>query len=182
MGKRLVPVKSKEGIYLRRKISMYFLYLLLSIALVISFIADRTKTYRAIKIAFKKFTKILPAFAEMLVLVSIILGLVPNNLIVHYLGKSNMFQGVLMASFFGSITLMPGFIAFPLCGILLKKGVTYTVISAFTTTLMMVGFVTFPIEKRYFGGKVTVMRNVLSLFIALIVAVMTGIFFGEILP
>ncbi len=160
---------------------MYFLYLLLFIALIVSFIADRKKTYQAIRIAFKKFVEILPAFAEMLILVSIILGLIPDNIIVHFLGKSNMLQGILVASFFGSITLMPGFIAFPLCGILLKEGVTYTVISAFTTTLMMVGFVTFPIEKRYFGVKVTVMRNVLSLFIALLVALMTGIFFGEIL-
>ncbi len=160
---------------------MYFLYLLVVVAVVVSFIADRTKTYKAIKIAFKKFTKILPAFAVMLVLVSIILTLVPDSLILHYLGESNMFKGVLMASFFGSITLMPGFIAFPLSGILLQKGVTYTVISAFTTTLMMVGFVTFPIEKKYFGGKVMIIRNVLSLFIAFIVAVVTGIFFGEIL-
>ncbi len=161
---------------------MYFLYLLLLVAMVASFIADRAKTYRAIKIAFKKFMKILPAFASMLVLVSIILGLVPNTLILHYLGKSNMLQGILMASFFGSITLMPGFIAYPLCGILLKEGVTYTVISAFTTTLMMVGFVTFPIEKRYFGVKVTILRNSLSLIIALIVAIITGIFFGEVHP
>jgi len=58
-----------------------------------------------------------------------------------------------MASFFGSITLMPGFIAFPLCGILLKKGVTYMVLSAFSTTLMMVGFVTFPLEKNILGLK-----------------------------
>ncbi len=159
---------------------MYFLYLLLFIAMLVSFITDRNKTYKAIKIAFKKFMKILPAFASMLVLVSIILGLVPDTLILHYLGKSNMSQGVLMASFFGSITLMPGFIAYPLCGILLKKGVTYTVISAFTTTLMMVGFVTFPIEKRYFGIRVAIIRNVLSLLIAIIVAILTGIFFGEI--
>ena len=159
---------------------MYFLYLLLFIAMLVSFIADRNKTYKAIKIAFKKFMKILPAFASMLVLVSIILGLVPDTLILHYLGKGNMFQGVLLASFFGSITLMPGFIAYPLCGILLKEGVTYTVLSAFTTTLMMVGFVTFPIENRYFGIRVAIIRNVLSLLIAIIVAILTGIFFGEI--
>jgi len=54
------------------------------------------------------------------------------------------------------------------------------VLSAFTTTLMMVGILTFPIEKEYFGIKVTIIRNVISLFIALIVAVITGIFFGEI--
>ncbi len=160
--------------------TMYYLYMLIIITIAISFFADRNKTYRAIKIAIKKFSRILPAFAAMLILVSIILGLIPNSIILHYLGKSNISKGVIMASFFGSITLMPGFIAFPLCGILLKKGVTCTVLSAFTTTLMMVGFVTFPLEKKYFGVKVTILRNLLSLFIALIVAIMTGIFFGEI--
>jgi len=160
---------------------MIYLYLVVFIALGVSFAADRKKTYGALKIAYKKFVKILPAFASMLVLVSIILALVPNSLIAHYLGRSNMVTGVLLASFFGSITLMPGFIAYPLCGILLKKGVTYTVIAAFTTTLMMVGFVTFPIEKRYFGWKVAVLRNGLSLLIALSVAMTIGILFGEVL-
>ncbi|GAH23643.1 unnamed protein product, partial [marine sediment metagenome] len=54
------------------------------------------------------------------------------------------------------------------------------VLSAFTTTLMMVGIITFPLEKEYFGVKVTVIRNIISFFIALIVAIITGIFFGEI--
>ena len=54
------------------------------------------------------------------------------------------------------------------------------VLSAFTTTLMMVGVFTYPIEKEYFGMKVTVTRNIISFFIAIIVALVTGIFFGEI--
>ena len=120
------------------------------------------------------------AFLTMLVLVSIVLFLVPDKVISDYLGvASNKLVGVLLASFFGSITLMPGFIAYPLCGILLKKGVPYMVLSAFVTTLMMVGILTYPIEKEYFGIKVAIIRNVISLFIALVVAVMTGIFFGE---
>jgi len=45
---------------------------------------------------------------------------------------------------------------------------------------MMVGVLTYPIEKEYFGIKVTIMRNTISFFIALVVAVMTGILFGEI--
>jgi hypothetical protein len=43
----------------------------------------------------------------------------------------------------------------------------------------MVGVLTAPIEKAYFGMKVTVLRNTISFFIALIVSVMIGIFFGE---
>jgi len=159
---------------------MYYLYIITGLAVLISFIASREKTLKAVKIAAKRFVYILPAFLIMLILVSIVLFLVPEEVISNYLGSSNKFIGVLFASFFGSITLMPGFIAFPLCGILLNKGVAYTVLAAFTTTLMMVGVVTYPVEKKYFGVKVTIIRNAISLFIALIVAVMIGIFFGEI--
>ena len=159
---------------------MYFLYIVTGLALLISLLASRDKTLRALKIAIKRFASILPAFLLMLVLVSVVIFLVPNELISEYLGSNNKYFGVILASFLGSITLMPGFIVFPLCGILLSKGVPYMVLAAFTTTLMMVGVLTYPIEKAYFGIKVTVIRNAVSFCIALIVAVMIGIFFGEV--
>ena len=59
------------------------------------------------------------------------------------------------------------------------KPLTGKVLAAFTTTLMMVGILTAPIEKEYFGVKVTVIRNVISFLIALIITVVVGIFFGE---
>ena len=159
---------------------MYYLYILTLLALLISVFKSVDKTSKAVKIALKKFINILPAFLSMLILVSIILFLIPDKIILKYLGDNNKIVGIMLASFFGSVTLMPGFIAFPLCGILLKKGVTYMVLSAFSTTLMMVGVLTYPIEKEYFGTRVTILRNIFSFFIAIVVAFMTGIFFGEI--
>jgi hypothetical protein len=35
------------------------------------------------------------------------------------------------------------------------------------------------VEKAYLGMKVTVIRNLISLFIALVIAIATGIFYGE---
>lgn len=160
---------------------MYYTYAITGLILLISFIINKQKTIKAIKISFIKFKKIFPTFITMLIFVSIILFLFPDEVISNYLGNSSKLISVLLASFIGSITLMPGFVAFPLSGILLTKGVPYMVLSAFTTTLMMVGIVTFPLEKEYFGVKVTVIRNTISFFIALIVAVITGILFGEIL-
>ena len=159
---------------------MYYLYIVAGVAMLASLIASRQKTLQALKIAARRFLKILPAFLIMLILVSIVLFLVPDRVISDYLGNNNTFFAVLIASFFGSITLMPGFIVFPLCGILLEKGVQYMVLAAFTTTLMMVGVLTYPVEKEYFGVRVTIIRNAISLLIALVVAVMIGIFFGEI--
>ena len=77
--------------------------------------------------------------------------------------------------------MMPGFIAFPLGGILLDKGVSYMNIAAFTTTLMIVGFVTFPVEKEYFGIKATIWRNIAGFIISALIAVATGVLYGEVL-
>jgi uncharacterized membrane protein YraQ (UPF0718 family) len=157
-----------------------YLYIVAGLALLVSLIFSRDKTARALKIAARQFSRILPAFLSMIVLVSVVLYLVPDELISQYLGGDNKFAGVALASLLGSVTFMPGFIAFPLAGILVQKGVTYMVIAAFTTTLMMVGVLTVPIEKAYFGLKVTIIRNVISFFIAIAVAIMIGLFFGEI--
>jgi len=159
---------------------MYYTYTITGLIFIISLIANREKTLKAVKIAITKFIKIFPAFLTMLIFVSFILFLFPDEVISSYLGHSSKSISVFLASLFGSITIMPGFIAFPLSGILLNKGVPYMVLSAFTTTLMMVGILTYPIEKEYFGVKVTIIRNIVSFFIALAVAIMTGIFFGEI--
>ena len=159
---------------------MLYLYCLTGAAVIVSLIASREKTFIALKIACKRFIKILPAFFIMLIFVSIVLFFSTDEIISHYLGINNKFISMFLASFFGSITLMPGFIAFPLSGILASKGVSYMVISAFTTTLMMVGIVTYPIEKEYFGTKVTIIRNIISFVIAIIVAIITGIIYKEI--
>lgn len=159
---------------------MYHLYIIAGVALIASFFANRVKTFNALKVAGKRFLKILPAMLIMLVLVSFLPTQDSDTVLVKYLGNSNTAISVLFASLLGSITMLPGFIAFPLCGILLEKGVPYMVLSAFTTTLMMVGIVTYPIEKTYLGHKVTILRNALSFGIALVVALITGIFFGEV--
>jgi len=159
---------------------MYITYTITGMALLISFIINKQKTFKAIKLSIVKFKKVLSTFITMLIFVSVLLSLFPDEVISNYLCTNNNLISLLLASFIGSITLMPGFVAFPLSGILLTKGVPYMVLSAFTTTLMMVGIITFSLEKEYFGVKVTIIRNTISFFIALTVAVITGIFFGEI--
>ena len=159
---------------------MLILYLATAILFIFSFFSNRQKTLKALKIAFKRFRKISPAFLIMLILISIVLYIFPQELILKYLGVGNKYLSTLIASLIGSITLMPGFIAFPLAGILRQQGVPYMVLSAFTTTLMLVGIITFPIEREYFGVKITIIRNVICFVIAIIVAFVTGIVFGEI--
>jgi len=116
----------------------------------------------------------------MTVLVAVVLYLLPQSTIAFYLGKYNLLFSSIVAAILGSVTLMPGFMAYPLCGLLAKQGVPYLVLGIFSTTLMMVGVVTFPLEQRYFGTQVALIRNLVGLLIALIVGLGIGIFFGEI--
>jgi uncharacterized membrane protein YraQ (UPF0718 family) len=159
---------------------IYFFAGITIVFLIISFIKDRKKTVAGLRIAVKKAAKIIIPITLVLLSVSLVLFFIPGTVISAQLSGDNKYISLIIASLFGSVTLMPGFIAFPLSGILWQNGVPYMVISGFTSTLMMVGVMTFPIEKKYFGTKVAVLRNILSFFIALIVSFVTGIVFGEI--
>lgn len=151
-----------------------------AIALTISAVIDPQKTILALRRALKRFGSLLPSFLTMLAFVSLVLALVPQAAIVYYLGQGRLVEASGIAAVLGSISLMPGFVAFPLAGILAQNGVAKMVVAAFTTTLMMVGVLTYPIEKQYFGAKVTIVRNLLSLAVAMLVSVAIGVYFGEI--
>jgi uncharacterized membrane protein YraQ (UPF0718 family) len=159
---------------------LYLIYAVTGAALIASFLTDRRKTLHALKRSLRHLIRILPLFLVMLVCISITLVILPENVISEVLIRQNKLLGTLLAMAIGSVTLMPGFVAFPLASILLEQGVPYMVLSAFTTTLMMVGILTFPMERAYLGFKPGLLRNLFSFLMALCVALATGIFFGEI--
>ncbi len=156
-------------------------YIVAFVCLALSFYFSKEKSVKALKIARNKFLKVLPAFLLMLIFVSLAIGLLPEEVYSKYLSKENGWTSFLSGLGLGSITMMPGFIAFPLSGILLSKGVSYTTLSVFTSSLMMVGVLTFPVEKKYLGFKVAFVRNLINVFVAIIIALITGFFYGEFL-
>ena len=160
---------------------MYLLYLITLVATVVSFIINRKKTKKAVITGAKKLWNITPPFISILVAISIILYLVPNDMIVQHLGGSDSYLGVIIASLIGSVTVMPGPIAYPLCGILLDNGISYSVVAAFSSSLMLVGVITFPLEKAYFGTKIAILRNLISFFIALIIAFVFSLVSGRLI-
>ncbi len=150
---------------------MKFLLILTGISLILSFTFNRKKTLEGIKRGVKMFLNILPALFTILIIVSFILSLLPAETIAKWMGEQSGAMGYLIAGILGSISLIPGFIAYPLGGILIKIGISYPVIAMFITTLMMVGILTLPLEVKYFGWKAAILRNVLSLVGAIIVGI-----------
>ena len=160
---------------------MAVIYTITVLLLAVSVFADTRKTGRALRVALRRFLNVAPAFFCMLIAVAAVLYLVPDRAMVRVLARENKWIAVVSALGAGSVSIMPGFIAFPLCGILLERGALYMVLSAFSTTLMMVGVVTFPVETAFLGLRLTVWRNIVSFLVSIAVALATGFFFGELL-
>jgi len=147
------------------------------VAISISVIANRQKTLDGLKRGLMMFIKLLPTLVNVLILVSIFLYLIPNEKWVEWMDESSGVEGYIIAGVTGSLSLIPGFIAFPLSSVLIKSGVSYPVLAMFITTLLMVGVFTLPIEKQYFGWRVSLLRNGLSLVGAVICALIIGLFY-----
>ena len=150
-------------------------YIIAILSLIISFFKSKEKTKMVVKKAWKSFENIMPQFLAIILVIGIMLSVLTPEQISRFLGQDSGIMGVVMAAFIGAVTLIPGFVAFPLASALLHNGAGITQIAAFVSTLMMVGIITIPVEIEYFGKKVTIIRNLLAFIFSFIVAGVMGV-------
>lgn len=145
------------------------------IFLVISFVKNKEKTIKALKMAFNMGRGMVVSIFTIIFAIGLILTLLPPTEIASFVSKQPSFIATVASAILGTLTLVPAFIAFPLVGTLVDAGVGLVPSVAFLTTLTMVGLVTFPLEKKEFGTKFTVIRNGLSFAFAIVIAVLMGV-------
>jgi len=145
-------------------------YVVAAAGLVLSLARDRKKSAAALKKSWNAFLGILPQFVAVIILAGILLAILDADTISRLVGARSGWIGVVVAALLGSITLIPGFIAFPLAALLLKSGAGVMQIGAFVSSLMMVGVVTFPLEVGTFGRKVALARNLAAFGFSFVVA------------
>ena len=151
------------------------IYSLLGVCLIASLIKSREKTKKAFKIAGKALLKTAPSLLAVLGIVGLTLGILTPETITKLVGAEAGFIATVFASLIGAVTLIPSLVAFPLAGSLMRSGATVMTISAFITTLVMVGVVTAPMEIKVLGKKFTLLRNGLGFGAALIIAAIMGV-------
>mgnify|MGYP005766990849 FL=1 len=155
-------------------VSASVLYVVTILLLAFSYARNREKTVQALKKAWKSFEGILPQFLAILMLVGLMLAVVDASVISRLLGSESGVMGMAVAAAIGSVTLIPGFIAFPLAASLLAAGAGYGQTAMFLTTLMMVGVVTLPLETTYFGRRLALKRNLLAFLYAVVSSFLLG--------
>lgn len=156
----------------------YLLYGITILLLAISFFKNKKKTKMSLKKAWKAFENILPQFLVVILLVGVLLAVFNTEAISKIIGSGSGWLGVVLAAVVGAITLIPGFVAFPTAAMLLQGGAGYMQIGAFVSALMMVGVVTMPVEIKYFGKKLTILRNILAFIFSFVVAYVIGLVVG----
>lgn len=145
------------------------------IFLLISLAKDKGKTKKALKMALGMGRGMVVSILSIVFAIGLILTILPPQEITCFVSEQSILAATVIAALFGTITLVPAFIAFPLVGILVGAGVSVVPAVAFLTTLTMVGVVTFPLEKKEFGLKFTAVRNGLSFVFAIVIALVMGV-------
>lgn len=140
-----------------------------------SIIKDKKKTLGSMKKSKKMMGSMLPQILGILFLIGLILTFIPPEMIKNYLGGSNPILATVVSALVGSITLIPAFVAFPLVGSMVDMGASVMPAVAFLTTLTMVGFVTFNLERKEFGAKFALTRNLLSFGFAIAISLLMGV-------
>lgn len=149
--------------------SAIILYPAAGILLLLSFLSDRQRTRKALKKAFKSGMALLPKMLAVMIVIGISLALIKPEMLSKLIGDESGWLGTIGAALIGAITLIPGFVAFPTAKMLLDQGAGYLQIGTFISTLMMVGVLTFPVEREYFGTKTTLVRNGIALIFSFVV-------------
>lgn len=151
------------------------LWLITLIWFIYSLIKDKDKTLSSMKKSKGMMSSMLPQILGILFLIGLILTLIPPEMIKNYLGGSNPLLATIISAFVGSITLIPAFVAFPLVGSMVDMGASVMPAVAFLTTLTMVGFVTFNLERKEFGTRFALTRNLLSFGFAIAISLLMGV-------
>lgn len=170
----IVIITKKEG---EKTIDIFTgsIWIVTILLLIFSVIKDRNKTKRALRMGFGMGKSMMGSILAIVFSIGILLTFFPPDEIAAYVAGESTMIATLASAAFGTITLIPAFIAFPLVGSLVQAGVSIVPAVAFLTTLTMVGFVTFPLEKREFGLKFAITRNVLSFIFAILIALAMGV-------
>ena len=144
-----------------KRYKFFLLLVILNIAMLFIYPDIGMKSMKTTLSSIKDVLSIIPP-------VFILLGLldvwVERETMIKYMGEESGIIGVLIAFFLGSAAAGPLYAAFPIAGVLLKKGSKLSNVLIFIGAWSTTKIPMFLLEASYLGLKFAIIRLVLSLF------------------
>lgn len=159
-------------------VSSVILYSTSTFLLVISYVKSREKTVNALKKSLKMFINSLPDMLAIMLFVGLVLAVFTPELIGAVIGESSGIAGIFFATAIGSISIVPSFIVFPLGKSLLENGANLPQVAVLMSSLMAVGLTTFPLERKTFGLKFAIYRNLAAILMCLLFGLLVKVVIG----
>lgn len=140
-----------------------------------SWYKSRQITEKSFRKARKVIGSMVPDLVGLLLLIGLFQAYIPLERIAVIMNEQSRLVSTLVGATIGSITIIPAFAAFPMVGGLIDSGIGIIPATAFLTTLTMVGIATYPIEKKTFGARFALWRNLMSFGAAIGIALVMGV-------
>jgi uncharacterized membrane protein YraQ (UPF0718 family) len=92
---------------------------------------------------------------------------------IHSVFNGNAIYDMFVGTVVGGISVGQPFVSYILGGELLKEGVSLYAVSAFILAWVTLGVVQLPLEWSLFGGRFTLVRNILAFLFAFVISFLT---------
>lgn len=142
--------------------------------LTLSGIKDRRRTRAALQTALRSGLGLLPGLLAVTAGIGLTMAAIPPRVIAG-LFQAHGVSGFFLLAGVGALMTSPGPVTYPLAGSLHRMGASLPALASFITTLTMVGTLTAPLEIKAFGRRFTLLRQALSLILALLVGALMGV-------
>lgn len=150
-------------------------FLILAVlALCASLIADRHKTYRALKISVRSFGNMIPFFIAVFVLIGILEVFVPSSMIASLLGVKRGFMATVFAAAIGGIMAGPPPASYPMADFLVKHNASLAAAATFIIAWVAVSTVSLPLEIKILGSRFAWTRWTLTIVLSVIIGTILG--------
>ena len=132
----------------------------------------RQRIKQSLKKTVRTFINLLPIIIGMLLLTSLVITLLPQQLPTDLFGSSDV-QDALIGASAGSIAVGHPLASYLLGGELLSSGVSLVAVTALILSWVTVGIAQLPAEALILGTRFAIWRNVLCFFSAVAIALLS---------
>ncbi|MDO5028724.1 MAG: permease [Bacillota bacterium] len=155
---------------LKKFIKRYKFFLILVLINIVVLIIEPEKGKEIASLSFDNFLGMLSVIPPIFLLLGLMDVWVPKETIMKYMGKGSGIKGAAFAFVLGSFTSGPLYASFPVAALFLRKGVSLTNVFIFVGAWSATKIPMLLFEITQLGGKFTLLRFVLNLFVIFISA------------